>query len=302
MKALPAPVLVALTFALMLAAAPAKPAPRTASTPAPRAAPAAAATSDPTPSPQRVLGLIRAAFRARRPPPPYETYTVERHQLATNGYVDPVGSYTYHVWVRNLDRAALKRLVFRDEARGPLEFDRPAFNESRDPGPPTADLFQPAPLKPHPVEFVPTPEPMATQLQVIGSTVTAGEYDYRVDSIDVEGELVHLKLTPFRDPDRNRLRELWADKTTYELRRLVATDKLFDLTNKRVFGVIFTATLAEVGGHLAVTDLHGVVGDGYNDDGREVDFHFRDITYPASLPAWYFDARTYAAHQNDAPS
>lgn len=290
MKAPPAPVLLALTFALMLAAAPAKPAP----TPA--------ATALPTPTPQRVLGLIRAAFRARRPPPPYETYTVERHQLATNGYVDPVGSYTYHVWVRNADRAALKRQVFRDDYRGDLEFDRPAFNEDRDPGPPTADLFQPAPLKPRPVSFVPTPEPQATQLQVIGSTVTAGEYDYQVDSLDVEGQLVHLKLTPFRDPDRNRLRELWADKTTYELRRLVATDKLYDLTNKRVFGVIFTATLADVGGHLAVTDLHGVVGDGYNDDGREVDFHFRDIAYPASLPAWYFDAHTYAAHKSEAPS
>jgi hypothetical protein len=295
MKALPAPVLLALTFALTLAAAPVKP--------TPRAAPAPAATAAPTPTPQRVLGLIRAAFRARRPPPPYETYTVERHQLATNGYVDPVGSYTYHVWVRNLDRAALKRQVFRDEYRGPLEFDRPAFNEDRDPGPPTADLFQPAPLRPRPVEVVPTPEPLATQLPIIGSTVTAGEYDYRVDALTVEGELVHLKLTPFRDPDRNRIRELWADKSTYQLRRMVATDKLFDRTNKRVFGVVFTATLGEIaGGHLAVTDLHGVVGDGYNDDGREVDFHFRDITFPASLPAWYFDPRSYAAHQNDAPA
>ncbi len=292
-----APVMLVVMLVALLAAAPVKP--------AARATPAPAATTFPTPSPQRVLGLIRAAFRARRPPPPYETYVVERHQLATNGYVDPVGSYTYHVWVRNLDRAALKRKVFRDDYRGPLEFDRPAFNESRDPGPPTADLFEPAPLHPHPVEFVPTPEPRATQLQVIGSTVIAGEYDYRVDSLAVEGDLVHLKLTPYRDPDRNRLRELWADKTTYELRRLVATDKLFygnGGKDDRVFGVIFTVTMGTVAGHLVVTDLHGVVGDGYNDDGQVVDFHFREITFPATLPSWYFDPRTYAAHQNDAPS
>jgi hypothetical protein len=289
-----AAIMLAFAFALALVAPPAKPTARAAAPPA--------ATAEPTPTPQRVLGLIRAAFRARRPPPPYETYTVERHQLATNGYVDPVGSYTYHVWVRNLDRAALKRQVFRDDYRGPLTFDRPAFNEDRDPGPPTADLFQPAPLKPHPVEFVPTPEPAATKLPVIGSTITAGEYDYRVDSLDFEGDLVHLKLTPYRDPDRNRLRELWADKNTYELRRLVATDKLFNLTDKRVFGVIFTVTLGDVAGHLVVTDLHGVVGDGYDDDGKEVDFHFRDIAFPASLPAWYFDPRAYAGHQIDAPS
>ncbi len=282
---------------LMLAAALAAPPLKAAARPVATAAPSAA----PTPSPQRVLGLIRAAFRARRPPPPYEVYTVERHQLATNGYVDPVGSYTTHVWVRNLDRAALTRQVFRDDYRGPLTFDRPAFNEDRDPGPPTADLFQPAPLRPHPVEFVPTPEPRQAPLTVIGSTVTTGEYEYRVDSLDYQGDLVHLVLAPLRDPDRNRLRELWADKRTYELRRLVSTDKLFDRTNKRVFGVIFTATLAEVAGHLVVTDLHGVVGDGFNDDGKEVDFHFREITFPASLPAWYFDPRSYAAHQQDAP-
>ncbi len=47
--------------------------------------------------------------------------------------------------------------------------------------------------------------------------------------------------------------------------------------------------MGDVAGHLVVTDLHGVVGDGYNDDGKEVDFHFREITFPATLPAWYFD-------------
>ena len=77
--------------------------------PAPAATPAASAT----PSPQRVLGLIRAQFRSHRPPPFYETYTLVRSQKATNGYPDPVGSYTVHVWLRNTDRAALTRQVFR---------------------------------------------------------------------------------------------------------------------------------------------------------------------------------------------
>ena len=76
-------------------------------TPAP--APAA------TPSPQRLLGLIRAKFRSHRPPPLYETYTLVRKQNASNGYPDPVSSYTKHIWVRNTDRAALTRMVYRDE-------------------------------------------------------------------------------------------------------------------------------------------------------------------------------------------
>jgi hypothetical protein len=272
--------------------------------PAPKSRPVStvAAGAGPTPSPQRILGLIRARFRSHRPPPPFETYTLERKQLATNGYPDPVGSYTEHVWVRNLDRAALARRIYRDDYRGPLTFERPAFNEDRDPGPPTADLFEPAPLRPHPVEFVPTPEPLQTQLPLIGSTVTTGEYEYNVVSLEREGAELHVKLTPIRDPMRNRLRELWVDKQTYELHKLVATDRLFDETNKRIFGVIFTVTLGVIGGHPVVTDIHGVVGDGYQEDGKEVDFTYRDITFPTTLPAWYFDAHTYAAHQGDAPS
>ncbi len=85
--------------------------------------------------------MIRSAFRAHRPPPPYVTYTLERVQKIEQGYPDYVNSYTYHLWCRSADRACLARKVFRDTYRGDPEFQRPAFNEDRDPGPPTADLF-----------------------------------------------------------------------------------------------------------------------------------------------------------------
>src|SRR5665213_3053855 len=158
--------------------------------------PVPAAAGEPTPTPQRMLGLIRAQFRTHRPPPPLESYTITRAQKATNGYPDFVNSYTFHVWVRNLDKAALTRQVFRDDARGPLSFDRPAFNEARDPGPPTADIFEPAPARPHPVSEVPTPEPNYTPLPVIGGVRTIIESDYRVDSLEVEGDQLHLHIFP----------------------------------------------------------------------------------------------------------
>jgi hypothetical protein len=270
---------------------------------APVAVPAAAPAAAPTPTPQRMLGLIRARYRSHRPPPFYETYTLTRAQKATNGYPDPVGSYIEHVWVRNTDRAALTRLVFRDEARGPLTFDRPAFNEARDPGPPTADVFEPAPARPHPVAEVPTPEPHYTPLPVIGGVRTIIESDYRVDALVTEGDQLHLTIFPIRDVERNRLREIYVDAKTLELRKLIATDKLFvDNGKAGVFPVTFTITMGNVQGFPVVTNLHGVVGGGYNGDGQEVDYRFTEIAFPATLPAWYFDARTYAAHQNDAPS
>jgi hypothetical protein len=265
------------------------------------AAPAAAgpaAPAEPTPSPQRYLGLIRAQFRTHRPPPALETYTVTRTQKATNGYPDFANSYTKHIWVRNSDRAALTRLVFRDDARGPLSFDRPAFNEARDPGPPTFDVFEPAPLRPHPVSEVPTPEPHYTPLPVIGGVRTIIESDYRVDVLAIEGEEMHLSIFPIRDVERNRLRELYVDRKTLELHKLIATDKLF-VERGPVYPVTFTITMGTVDGVPVVTDIHGVVGGGYNEDGKDVDFRFTDITFPKTLPEWYFDARTYASHTND---
>ena len=269
---------------------------------------AALMTPSPTavesPSPQRILGLIRAQFRSHRPPPAYETYTVTRKQNATNGYPDPVGSYTVHVWVRNLDRAALTRKVFRDDARGELTFDRPAFNEARDPGPPTADVFEPAPARPHPVTEVPTPEPNYTPLPVIGGVRTLVELDYTVQTLEVEGDELHLHIYPIRDVERNRLREIYVDRKTLELHKLIATDKLFYGNNPKlakVYPVTFTITMGNVQGYPVVTSIHGVVGGGYDDDGKDVEFTFTEIKFPATLPDWYFNPRTYAAHQTEAP-
>ncbi len=254
-----------------------------------------------TPSPQRLLGLIRAKFRSHRPPPAFETYTLERKQLTDQGFPDYLESYKVKYWVRTLDRAALTRKVYRDVNRGAMTFDRPAFNESRDPGPPTADVFEPAPARPRPISFVPTPEPGASQLPTIGVVTATGEFDYRVDTMATEGNELHLKVVPTRDPDRNRLRELFVDKRTLELHKLVATDKLFILGTSDVYGVTFTVSFASLEGVPIVTTIHGVVGDGYSGDGSTVDYTFRDISFPKTLPEWYFDARQYAQHEAQEP-
>lgn len=254
-----------------------------------------------SPSPQKLLGLIRAKFRSHRPPPTFEIYTLERKQLTEQGYPDYLDSYKVKYWVRNLDRAALTRKVYRDVNRGNMSFDRPAFNESRDPGPPTADVFEPAPARPRPISEVPTPEPIASQLPTIASVTVAGEFDYRVDSLATEGDDLHVKVLPTRDPDRNRIREIFVDKKTLELHKLVATDKLFILGTSDVYGVTFTITFGTLEGVPIVTAIHGIVGDGYSGDGSTVDYFFRDISFPKTLPDWYFDAKQYAQHEAQEP-
>jgi len=70
-------------------------------------------------------------------------------------------SYSDQLWVRNLDHAALKRWVYPYGGLGPPQFERPAFNEDRDPGPPPADIFGPAPKKPTPTPMCPPQNPAA---------------------------------------------------------------------------------------------------------------------------------------------
>jgi hypothetical protein len=269
-------------------------------------------------APVRVLGLIRRVFRSHRPPPPYETYTLVRTQFTDYGpepgaspYPDPVGSYIKHYWVRNVDRAALTRQTFRDDAEGPAIFDRPALNEPRDPGPPTVDLFEPAPVHQHidPQSFVPTPEPSGEPLKTIGSVIAIGESDYDVPQLTVEKNLLHLVLKPRRDPERNVLRQIWVDKKSYELRKVIAHDRLFT-DDEGIFPMTITYTLGYLQNQLLVTRFHGVIETRVDPDGTQhivsgigsvIDIDFQDITFPSSLPAWYFDPRQYGQHLAELP-
>lgn len=259
------------------------------------------AAPSPLPSPEALLQLIRNQFRSHRPPPPFVSYTIIRKQQTALGYPDELESYTEHVWVRSTDRAALAVRVYRDDYRGDMTFERPAFNEPRDPGPPTADLFERAPVKPHNGlnDYIPTPEPVQT-LQTLATVKAIGETAYKVVNVAVEGPLLHLSVVPFRDVERNRLREIYADKKTYELRRVVATDRLY-IDGGPSYGVIFTVDLQMLQGRPVVTRIHGVVGDGYDGDGQVVDYWFNDIRFPATLPDWYFDPRDYSAHLAEKP-
>ncbi|MEA2721351.1 MAG: hypothetical protein QOJ39_3215 [Candidatus Eremiobacteraeota bacterium] len=110
-----------------------------------------------------------------------------------------------------------------------------------------------------------------------------------------------MRLTPVRDPDRNRLREVFADKATYELRTVLTVDKPF-IDRGPVYPVTLTITYGLAAGVPVVTLIRRVVGGGYNDDGKDVNFGFAEIAFPATLPDWYFDPHSYHQHEAEAPS
>ncbi|HWT05016.1 MAG TPA: hypothetical protein VN224_04595 [Xanthomonadales bacterium] len=261
----------------------------------------------------QILARAKAVFRAY-PRPPFVAYTLVRRDLH-NGAPDFENSYTLKLWCRTADRSALARKAWKGKAYGDLENIIVMFDKAVDPGPPTADMFEkrlfgapgarldasPAPAL-APGARAPEPDgapPVApTALPEIGR-VGARDGDYRVTRVARDGELIHLWLEPKSDADRNRLDEMWVDARTYDMRRTRVRDHLyFGITGQSLeeeFDVRFTPGPA---GLPLITSIHGQTKYAQ----FETDYTFRDVTFPAELPAWYFEPRQYGAHRPDAPA
>ena len=244
--------------------------------------------------PEALLVRARQAFRAR-PQPPYVVYTITRRETVA-GVPDFDMTYRNRVWFRTADGAALTRRMKGAGAGGALVFERPRFNAPLDPGPPTADIFQPAPVLPR----VSKEDDPASPLREIGRVSAHVETDYHASILSCDASTVHLALHPRRDPDRNRLRDLWIDRATFAVRRFVATDRLY-LADTDIWNPdIADATLQLSGNTPLVTVIH-MVAD--TDGGPEVsDYRFEDISFPSVLPNWYFEPQTYGEHRADAPT
>jgi hypothetical protein len=247
-----------------------------------------------------ILARARAVFRARACPP-FVVYTISRTEHV-GMLPDFENTYVNRIWYRGSDGAALTRRMHGGTAHGPLIFERPRFNAALDPGPPTADIFEPAPAR---LSADAGPEPTPSALQTIGSVSTSVESDYRAEVVDADARTYHLRLTPRRDPDRNRLRELWIDRESYAVRRFVATDRMYHGDSGSWDPETFDARLDReddvpvIRSIISRPDLRQQPWTYPNDE--EGDYRFSDISFPQLLPDWYFHPETYGAHAQDAP-
>lgn len=257
------------------------------------AALAAMATPSPCGNAEALLIHARAALHARALPP-YVVYTLTRADTL-DGAPDAANSYALRVWYRTADGAALTRRIDGGRA-GPLVFERPRFDAALDPGPPTADIFEPAPPR---ARAQATAAPVDS-LRTIGVVRTPVEIDYRAEAVECDSATVHLRLTARRDPDRNRLRDVWLDRKTIEVQRFVADDRLYDGQTDLWVPDVFDATLERVGDLRVISTIHGdAVGLG--GARSQSAYRFEAIAFPPAVPDWYFEPGTYGAHAKDAP-
>ncbi len=260
------------------------------------ALPAAVRAGAVEPTGAQILAHAKAVFRAHVRPP-FVAYTLLRRD-SHDGLPDLENSYALKVWCRTSDRSALVRHAWRGVAYGSLLNITVAFDGYVDPGPPTADIFERALFAPRaPAAPAPT-DPSESPLPVIGGVAIATDYDYRVTAVRDEGTDRHLSLVPLRDPARNRLDDLWVDRTTYEVTRARVRDHLYLGMGGRSLDDEFDVRFAQRDGVSLIASIHGRTDDGE----FETDYTFGDVTFPASLPGWYFAPQLYGLHRADAPS
>jgi hypothetical protein len=247
-------------------------------------------------TPDQVLTRAKLTYHAH-PLPPFVVYTLERHERS-DGVIDFVDTYNLRLWCRTSDNSCLSRRLVNGRVGGPLENLFPRFNAAIDPGPPTTDLFEPPPERTAASAARPTQTPAAANVATIGSIRVATEYDFRARGARRSGDTIELTVEPRRDPDRNRAQTMIVDAETFELRQVVARDRLYFFGSATSYPETFTIDLQMLGGRPTLKTIHGRTGEGFD---SEVTYIYRDISFPATLPDWYFAPATYGAHVAAAP-
>jgi hypothetical protein len=258
------------------------------------------ATAQPSPPPNgyAILARVKAGLRSGERPA-FVAYTLVRRD-ALDRVPDAANSYTLRVWCRTADGAALSRRVFGSRAVGGADFIVPAFDQPIDPGPPTADLLD---VIRQTRAAAPTP---AGATRVIGSVSVVIETNYQVTFAGIDGNDDHLWLEARRDPERNRLTDLYVDRDTYALHRVVAHDRLY--AAGRVTPLRFEIDFGTNQGVPVITAIRGetdytALDSRVRDEPlHEVTYQFKDIRFPAELPAWYFQPEQYGAHRSELPA
>ena len=276
------------------------------------ATPTAAAAATATPAfikdPYEVLRRARDAFHAHDRPP-YIAYNLER-----SVWIDdiPNGDFGFmrRVWCRTSDAAALEQPwnPFRKRAIAELHFIRPTLLLDVDPGPPTADIFEPPPPpRPHPAASAP--------FRTIAVVAKAGDLDYRA-SLKIERGLYHLKLSPLRDEERNRLRDVWLEPQAFEVVRAIEVNRPGPHTDDDPLQSFYSdGFLAPVQLEMRFAPVQGVpiithateiatVIPTYKSLGHriEIGYVFDRFAFSTDMPAWYFEPKTYRARHREAPS
>ena len=139
------------------------------------------------------------------------------------------------------------------------------------------------------------PSPQPSPMRVIASVVAIESPPYQIadlgDTAIDDRPVYHLGLNPTHDPQRNVLRQIWVDKTTFLPVRYVALRTVLDAPEPFIYAI--TVDSAVIDDHLVNVDAEGLSQDGL---GR---WRVFQISFPDSEPDWVFNPAQWPRHNGE---
>jgi hypothetical protein len=261
----------------------------------------AIAVATPTPSPQLSAGTIFARARLAmflRSYPRYVAYIVDIQSTAYGKHYHE----GYRAMLRPHDNALTVKsspIYSTNQPDNPYGFSFFGLNREGKPedhieppfGYPLMSAIFDFDLARSPTARPPGAEPIESPAPVIGQiAVTGGDYNVTLAGNELlDGfDVYHLTLVPLKDPDQNRIRDLWVDVKTFDVRKLV-TMGIFEKGPPTT--VPWTVTFIQLQGHWFIrqevtTATLRTPGHlfGGSTEYRGINYTFGAYEYPAFIP------------------
>jgi hypothetical protein len=147
--------------------------------------------------------------------------------------------------------------------------------------------------------------PDLSDLKTIASVVSVAKPSYKIQYAGTDkltnggGEAYHLKLDPLSEPAKHNLRELWVSATTGNIVRAVLVGDYRPDPQSLLEQTTVSEDFGPVGPYWMVIHHTWSYRDAPDGITFQYDVTAKNMSFPATIPAWYFDERQFAHHRSE---
>jgi hypothetical protein len=147
--------------------------------------------------------------------------------------------------------------------------------------------------------------PDLSDLKTIASVVSVAKPSYKIQYAGTDkltnggGEAYHLRLDPLSEPAKHNLRELWVSATTGNIVRAVLVGDYRPDPQSLLEQTTVSEDFGPVGPYWMVIHHTWSYRDAPDGITFQYDVTAKNMSFPATIPAWYFDERQFAHHRSE---
>lgn len=147
--------------------------------------------------------------------------------------------------------------------------------------------------------------PDLSDLKTIANVVAVGKESYQITYAGLDkmtnggGMAYHLVLHPLSDPHRHNLRELWVRSATFDIVRAVMVGVYRPDNNSLAQETTVAEDFGPIGPYWLVIHHNWSYRDASANVSYKYDTWSVKMSFPRSIPAWYFDSAEFERHRTE---